>query len=108
VLKESTLVNLYRACRDNIERNLHLKGLTTRHAPPDMTKTLAKMANYLKEHGPNEHRPGRKTAYSIPDMIDLGQLEIARTSDPFTYTAIAGMDDEGEYDIEEEDITAEL
>jgi hypothetical protein len=71
-----------------------------------MTKTFAKMATYLKEHGLNEHRPGCKTAYSVPDMIDLGQQEIARTSDPFTYTAIAEMVDEGQYNIM--DITVEL
>lgn len=38
-----------------------------------MTKTLAKMAKYLEEHGPNEHRAGRTTAHIIPDIINQGQ-----------------------------------
>jgi hypothetical protein len=44
-----------------------------------MTKTLAKMAKYLEEHGPNEHRNGRKTAHIVPDIINQGQAKIFST-----------------------------
>ncbi|KAJ6477429.1 hypothetical protein C8R47DRAFT_652261 [Mycena vitilis] len=72
VLEESPLIQVYSQCCNNIERNFQLTSFTSRHADPDMTKTLAKMANHCKEHGPNEHQAGRKTTYSVPDVIGQG------------------------------------
>jgi hypothetical protein len=73
VIEESVLVELYRCCHSNIERNFGLTSLTTRHAPPDLTKTVGKMQTYFDSHAPNQHTAGRKTAYSIPDMLNRGQ-----------------------------------
>jgi hypothetical protein len=105
VLDESTLVEIYRRCRENVEQNLHLNGLTTRHAPPDLTKTYMRMKDYLTTHGPNEFRPGRKTAYSIPDMIDRGQAQLEKAAD-----GLSTIDEEEGLKgaIEEEDIISEL
>ncbi|KAF8179486.1 hypothetical protein K438DRAFT_1603778, partial [Mycena galopus ATCC 62051] len=76
VHEESTLIQVYRKCCRNIERNFHLTALTSHHAPPNMEKTYQKMAKYLQENGPNEHHPGRKTAYIIPDIINQGQAKM--------------------------------
>jgi hypothetical protein len=43
-----------------------------------MTKTLAKMSIYFQEHGPNEHRAGRKTTYVVPDVISQGVGKMMR------------------------------
>jgi hypothetical protein len=63
------------------------------------------MATYLTSHGPNEHRPGRKTAYVIADFIDRGQAE-------FEKKMIGSVGDDIEdgrpYELEEDDITVEL
>ncbi|KAJ7078049.1 hypothetical protein B0H15DRAFT_805015 [Mycena belliarum] len=79
VIEESTLIQVYRQCCRNIERNFHLTSLTSHHAPPNMEKTHQKMAKYLQENGPNEHRPGRKTEYIIPDIINQGQAKMNST-----------------------------
>jgi hypothetical protein len=71
-LEESSLVEIYRSCHHNIERNFEIAGLTQRHGPPDFTATYIVLASYFKTHGPNEHRAGRKSAHTIPDMIDQG------------------------------------
>jgi hypothetical protein len=73
VLEESVLIELYRSCHTNIERNFGLASLTSRHAPPDLTKTFEKMASYFEAHSPNQYKTGRKTAYTIPDMLNKGQ-----------------------------------
>ena len=103
------MVDLYQSCRENIERNLHLRGLTTRHAPPDLTKTYAAMSDYLQMHGPNEYRSGRKTAYSIPDIIDRGQAEIEKMTDCTSVAELEGLgDDDAQQDVEDEDVITEL
>ncbi|KAJ6607144.1 hypothetical protein B0H10DRAFT_2307406 [Mycena sp. CBHHK59/15] len=79
VIQESALIQVYRQCCRNIQRNFHLTSLTSHHAPPNMEKTYKKMARYLQEHGPNDHRPGRKTAYIIPDVINQGQAKMNAT-----------------------------
>ncbi|KAJ6467053.1 hypothetical protein C8R47DRAFT_1179942 [Mycena vitilis] len=73
VLEESPLIHIYSQCNDNIERNFRVGSFTSRHGAPDMTKTLAKTTRFMEEHGPNEHRAGRTTTHSVPDIIDLGQ-----------------------------------
>jgi hypothetical protein len=76
VIEESTLMEIYRNCHGNIERNFVLTALTDQHAPPDMIKTLAKMELYLRDHGPNKYRPGRSSAHPIPDTMDVGLSRI--------------------------------
>jgi hypothetical protein len=63
------------------------------------------MAMYLTRHGPNEHRPGRKTAYAIADFIDRGQAEFEKTT---IGSAGDGVEDGQPYEVEEDDITVEL
>ncbi|KAJ7922117.1 hypothetical protein B0H13DRAFT_1603908 [Mycena leptocephala] len=72
VLKESPLIQIYSQYCSNIEHNFQLTSFTSRQAAPDMTRTLEQMAPYLQEHGSNEHRAGRNTTYSIPDIITQG------------------------------------
>lgn len=64
------------------------------------------MAKYLTCHGPNEHKPGRKTAYVIADFIDRGQAEYAKTR--IETSVVDGIEDEQLYDIEDDDITVDL
>ncbi|KAJ7105154.1 hypothetical protein C8R44DRAFT_529514, partial [Mycena epipterygia] len=72
VLEESTLIKIYHSCHRTIEKNFCLTSLTRRHAAPDMTKTFAHMAEYLKTNSPNTHQAGRDSAHCIPDMLDRG------------------------------------
>ncbi|KAH7917503.1 hypothetical protein BV22DRAFT_1026233, partial [Leucogyrophana mollusca] len=73
VLEESPLIQVYRSCHANMERNLSLPGPTTKHAEPNLAKTLTKMTTYMRDHKANEFQAGRNSMYSIPDMIDKGQ-----------------------------------
>ncbi|KAK7015395.1 hypothetical protein R3P38DRAFT_3321655 [Favolaschia claudopus] len=73
VIEESTLIKVFHSCHRNIERNFCLTNTTRRHAPPNMTKTFEKMAEYLIANAPNEHRPGRKSSHCVPDMLDKGE-----------------------------------
>ncbi|KAJ7101209.1 hypothetical protein C8R44DRAFT_641767 [Mycena epipterygia] len=103
VIEESTLIKIYHSCHRTIEQNFCLTSLTRRHAAPDMTKTFAHMAEYVETNSPNEHKTGRDSAYSIPDMLDRG--------DHLMYN-IAGkpgsIEDDGiDQAIEEEDLAVE-
>ncbi|KAJ6586746.1 hypothetical protein B0H10DRAFT_1925747 [Mycena sp. CBHHK59/15] len=93
VLEESPLIQIYHQCCSNIERNFQLNSFTSRHATPDMTKTLAKMAIYMQQNSPNEHRAGRKTTYSIPDVITQG---IGKMMSPEQEKGEEGGEDEEE------------
>ncbi|KAJ6578606.1 hypothetical protein B0H10DRAFT_1836287 [Mycena sp. CBHHK59/15] len=94
VLEESPLIQIYNQCCGNIERNFLLSSYTSRQATPNMTKTLAKMSDYMQIHGPNETRPGRTTVYMIPDIIDEGQGKMFSGKAP-------GETDPEEYDKQE-------
>jgi hypothetical protein len=54
VIEEWSLINVFHSCHINIERNFLLGGLTSRHTPPDMTRTYEVLMNYMVVHEPNE------------------------------------------------------
>lgn len=99
VIEESPLVEIYRSCHHNIERNFNITGLTQRHGLPNFSKTFEKLATYFKTHEPNEYRAGRKSAHAIPDMIDRGLNNIEATT---------GIQDDVDHEIEAEDLEVEL
>lgn len=63
-----------------------------------MSKTNAMLGAYLQEHRPNEFQAGRRSKYSIPDMIDRGLHNIDIATE---------MPDEVELEAREEDIEVE-
>ncbi|KAJ6619420.1 hypothetical protein B0H10DRAFT_2163973 [Mycena sp. CBHHK59/15] len=69
VIQESTLIQVYRQCCRNIERNFHLTSVTSHHAPPNMEKTYKKMARYLQEHGPMSIVRGVKLRTLFPMLL---------------------------------------
>ncbi|KAJ7731384.1 hypothetical protein B0H16DRAFT_1665276 [Mycena metata] len=104
VLEESPLIHIYNQCNENIARNFLLTSFTSRQGEPDMAKTLDKTARYMHEHGPNERRIGRTTAYIIPDIINQGQDKMLSGDGTGQETEDAEGDDGGEGPIEAEDL----
>jgi hypothetical protein len=99
VIEESPLVEIYRSCHHNIERNFNTTGLTQRHGPPNLSKTFEVLATYFKTHSPNEHCNGRKSAHTILDMIDRGLNNIEPAAD---------LPDDVDREIDAEDLEVEL
>lgn len=79
--------------------------MTTRHAPPDLTKTVEKMQSYFNEHKPNQYKAGRKTAYSIPDMLTRGQGLVYGTTSGAAVTP-EGPDEPHNFVLEGDDLSA--
>ncbi|CDO76158.1 hypothetical protein BN946_scf184740.g1 [Trametes cinnabarina] len=77
IILESVLVTVYRSSHANIERNFHLRGLTSKHATKDMRETFKVVLEYLRTLCPNEYVPGRTAAYSIPNAFTRGAAIIA-------------------------------
>ena len=112
VLTESSLIDIYHNCHTNIERNFLLSGITTRHVPPDLTTTYKVLRTYMRAHGSNEFKPGRKSFHAVDDMIAKG-LGLWRDG-----MGIKDIDEtekgEGEiekdvdWEIEEEDVLTDL
>ena len=105
VLEESVLIELYCTCHANIERNFGLASLTSRHASPDLTKTFQKMESYFKAHGPNKHKSGRKSAYTIPDMLSKGQGLVYNVAPDSTDFISAGEAEAHGFVVDGEDLS---
>jgi hypothetical protein len=103
VIDKSSLIDVYHSCHVNIERNFLLGGLTSRHTPPDLTRTYERLLEYMHTHRPNEITPGRISAYPIPDMILKGMSEVLTTD----ASAEVG-DDDLEEELEDIDILGEI
>jgi hypothetical protein len=49
-----------------------LENKTTRHSPPKMKQTFAKLMVYMVKEKANSLIPGRQTQYKIPDVMGEG------------------------------------
>lgn len=75
ILLESVLVLLYRNSHANMESNLALPGLTTKHAEKDMRATFQDVLNDILQHmtsSPNMYQAKRTSAYMVKDSISHG------------------------------------
>jgi hypothetical protein len=72
-----------------------------------MAKTLEKTTKYMEEHGPNELHTGRKTAYSIVDIINQGQGKMFSGDNTGQEDSTAEGDEMGNITIEPEDLLVE-
>lgn len=80
---------------------LYLPGLTIQHAPPNMAATFQLLASHLRAHNPNTTIPGRRSAYSIPDLLDhghtllvsLGKEAVDGVVDNTSVEVVADLDD---------------
>ncbi|GLB39303.1 hypothetical protein LshimejAT787_0604650 [Lyophyllum shimeji] len=98
ILTESPLIEVYKNTRRQLEKFFCLDHKTTRHSPPKMKLTFARLAAYMQKHETNIHKSGRKTSYMIPDVMGKGMHVM------MTPKAAAGMGAVGdEVDVEMDD-----
>lgn len=102
VIKESPLVEVYRGCQKKIEQDLHLPGLTSAQAKKNMAKTFATLLRYMDEKHPNEFRAARTASYTVPNMLDKGQ--VAYTTAKGQPIQVEGADEFESFDLEFADL----
>ncbi|KAG1739267.1 hypothetical protein EDB19DRAFT_1635903, partial [Suillus lakei] len=76
IIKELPLIEVYRNCHVTMENAFHLQHRTIRHAAPDMTKTIQKLAARIKQKNPHTKKEGRSALHSIPDQIAVSMALI--------------------------------
>ena len=103
--RTSLIVHIFRDVHLTFEKNLVLTHLTTRHSDPDMTETFLALQKHLASN--NIHIPirGRKSKYSIPDAIEIGQGLMAESDSVVSESEEAVDTPE---DITLEDVTVDL
>ncbi|KII90676.1 hypothetical protein PLICRDRAFT_174059 [Plicaturopsis crispa FD-325 SS-3] len=106
VQKESTLIQIYRRCHENMAQNLGLAPPIAAHVQADITRTLMLLAAHLQRHEPNTHKPARGTAYSIPNVIDRGEHMLHAMGTGSAATEVDG-EEEGERSVEVDDVAGE-
>lgn len=55
-----------------MENSFHLQHRTIRHAQPDMTKTIQKLATFIKDKYSHTKKESRGALCSIPDQLSAG------------------------------------
>ncbi|TFY60049.1 hypothetical protein EVG20_g7564 [Dentipellis fragilis] len=104
IIEESGLIEMYRQCMTNIERNFALSSLTIKHAAPDVTKTLALLLRHLKEQRTHEPKSGpRRSPYEIPDAMSVGlQLLDSEAAAAMQHDVEPEIATQAEEDLEDE------
>ena len=83
VMKRSILIEVYRSAHQIIENNFYLTHRTVRHSSPKMTRTLARLGEYIEKIGSNPHvfTAGRSIGYEVPDRITEGFALLGEDAD---------------------------
>lgn len=93
LIAESPLIEIYKNVRIQFETMFCFNHKTTRHSPPKMRKTFAKLGEYMMKKHTNEYIKGRESAYEVPDTMMRG-AHIYMTMDD---TDAMEVDGEGEW-----------
>ncbi|KAJ3764510.1 hypothetical protein FB446DRAFT_796103 [Lentinula raphanica] len=81
IIKESSLLGVFKSARIMVNRIFRIGRRTTRHSGPNLRKTFRVIKDYIEEIQLNEKIHGRHTTYAIPNQIVRGQ-HLAMTSKP--------------------------
>ncbi|KAF5313897.1 hypothetical protein D9619_013000 [Psilocybe cf. subviscida] len=104
VIRESPLIQIFRSCHENIERNFVVTStLGRKHAPPDLKLTLKRTTDYMAEKKVNFYSPGRVAVFTVKNALDLGQHLVFNLGD------VPDVDGEEQIDqaITDEDLEVE-
>lgn len=102
IVKESTLIELYRECHMTIENSFHLEHRTIRHAPPNMVNTLRKLSETFKRTTPHKYSLSRTALHCTPDQIAVAMhLLLIRKEVPSV------VDGEDSAEVNADDLEAE-
>ena len=78
MIKQSRLIEVFRATHNVVEDWLHLKHRTWRHQSKDMVQTLQHLSKYMAEGKAHVFKQGRTEIYcEITDAVAMG-LHILR------------------------------
>ncbi|KAM6489479.1 hypothetical protein JOM56_015036 [Amanita muscaria] len=104
MITESALVGTYKLTHETIEQQMLSTRMTTAHAKADMRNTFTALRNSLSQRSSHQFTPGRKSKYSIPDILNKGAELLANK------VASTGNDgnDDSEIQPELEDVIEEL
>jgi hypothetical protein len=82
-MKRSILIEVYRSAHQIIENNFYLTHRTVRHSSPKMTRTLARLGEYIEKSSQNPHifTAGRLVDYEVVDRISDGFALLGEDSD---------------------------
>jgi len=69
-----------------------------------MVKTFQEVLKHVEEHDPHKITPGRKSAYTVQDMLDKGQTLLQNTMKIYTKDTTDDVDNE----VELGDVMVEL
>ncbi|RDX48735.1 hypothetical protein OH76DRAFT_1351984 [Lentinus brumalis] len=72
ILKQAALLGVYKAIRISLEGMFALNHRTYRHSAPNLKKTLHKLQIYMEQEGAHVIKPGRRSKYSVPDVMEVG------------------------------------
>ncbi|KAF8327240.1 uncharacterized protein EI90DRAFT_2861084, partial [Cantharellus anzutake] len=67
VISQSSIINAYRQCIEDIEHDFHIPEKMLHHAAPDIQSRLDGLKRTLRELRPHRYERGRKVPYFIED-----------------------------------------
>ncbi|KAJ3555015.1 hypothetical protein NP233_g12305 [Leucocoprinus birnbaumii] len=76
MVEASPLIEVYKDVRAQFESMFCLDHRTTRHSPPKMKLTFAKLARYMEQHQANEFVKGRDSDFTMHDTLQTGKKKV--------------------------------
>lgn len=95
---------MFKRVRDQIEKIFYLDNNTSRHSPPDMKKTFARLAIYLEKEAVNEFISGRKTNCLVENKITQGMGIMFGLNSDLNYAELWADLPDTELEATEEDL----
>ncbi|KAF8332732.1 uncharacterized protein EI90DRAFT_2844189, partial [Cantharellus anzutake] len=72
IISQSSIIQAYRTCIEDIEEDYHIPDRTLHHASPDIESRLVAMMNELCNLRPHKYEKGRTSPAIIEDHFQKG------------------------------------
>ncbi|KAG6808473.1 hypothetical protein H0H92_004012 [Tricholoma furcatifolium] len=108
IIDESSLIEVYKNTRLQLETMFCLEHKTTRHSPPKMKITFSKLDAYIKKHNGDQTIAGRKSQFRIPDAMSEGLHIITTPKGSTTAASDTATVVDNEVYLELEDVEIEV
>ncbi|KAF8340407.1 uncharacterized protein EI90DRAFT_2966224 [Cantharellus anzutake] len=107
IVSQSSIIQAYRTCIEDVEEDYHIPDKTLRHATPDIESRLVAIRHELRNLRPHKYVKGRASRTLIEDHIQKG-LELFQrgtTRGSSNMNQLESMDETYEtYEIEADDL----
>ena len=103
VISQSSIINAYCQCIEDVEDDFHIPEKMLHHATPDIQSRVDGLKRTFRELRPHKYERGQSVPHLVADHFQKGCEQFQRGT-MWNSTAVDGVEDDEPYSVEAVDL----